>query len=62
MTITIYEIPNSNYVVLKTKNEDFKKRYGESFGIPEVKLFKTMVEIAIWANNELHEECLFEVD
>ncbi len=62
MTITIYEGYDSSYVIIKAKNENFRKRYGGQLEVPVTELFKTMLEISVWVNNDLGDACLFEVE
>ena len=62
MIITIYEGYDNSYIMLGSKNKEFRKAYGEVVKIPNSLIYKNLAEISSWVNNELDEECLFEVD
>ena len=62
MTITIYEGYDKSYVILGSKDERFSKEYGSLMRVYTSNLYKDLTEVAKWVNNELGEECLFEVD
>lgn len=62
MVITIYEGYDNSYVLLGSKDERFSKAYGRVVRIPTNLLYKNLSEISAWVNNELGEECLFDVD
>ena len=62
MTITIYEGYDNSYVMLGSKDERFVKAWGSVFKIPVSAMYKDLSQVAYWCNNELGEECLFEVD
>ena len=61
MVITIYEGYDKSYVMLGSKDERFRKEWGEVVKIPSTMFYRNLSEIASWVNNELDEECLFEV-
>lgn len=62
MTITIYEGYTKDYVILKSNNEDFKKKFGEQLNVYcNTRMYKVLSEFSSWVNNELGEECLFEI-
>ena len=62
MTITIYEGYDKSYIMLGSKNPEFAKAWGSVVKIPVSNLYKDLEQIAKWANNDLGEECLFEID
>lgn len=62
MTITIYEGYDSSYILLGSKDERFQKEWGQAVRVPVGLIYRNLAEIAAWVNNELEEECLFEVD
>lgn len=67
MTVTIYEGYDKTYIMLGSKDERFakawgRKVYGGAYKVPVSNLYKDLSAVASWANNELGEECLFEVD
>ena len=61
MTITIYEGYDKNYVMLGSKNPEFINTWGNTYKVPTTSIYKDMQNIANWVNNELGEECLFEI-
>ena len=61
MTITIYEGYDKSYVMLGSKDERFRKAYGDVVKIPTSNIWKDLEGVAIWCNNEIGEECLFEI-
>lgn len=62
MVVTIYECYDKHHVILKSNNKEFKEKYGSHIYLPTDTIYKKFSEIATWANNDLKEECLFEVD
>lgn len=62
MTITIYEGYSIGYVLLGSKDERFHRHYGNIVRTSLTCLYATMTDIAKWVNNELGEECLFDID
>lgn len=62
MTITIYEGYDSSYVLIGSKDERFAKAWGQVYRVPVANLYREMVALAEWVNNEFGEACLFEVD
>lgn len=62
MTITIYAGYDKTYILLGSKDERFGREFGNTVRIPVTNIYKNLCEIASWCNNELDEECLFEVD
>lgn len=62
MTITIYEGFDKSYVLLGSKDEKFHKAWGSVVRIPVSNIYRDLAQISTWCNNELGEECLFEVD
>ena len=61
MTITLYEGHDNSYIMLGCKDERFNRRYG-LLRVPTASAYKDLAEVASWCNNDLGEECLFEVD
>ena len=62
MTITIYEGYDDSYVLVGSKDERFRAVWGNMMTIPTRLVYKNLEEISSWVNNELSEECLFEID
>lgn len=62
MIITIYAGYDNSYVLLGSKNEEFHKTWGNIVRIPASAIYRDLAQISAWCNNELNEECLFEVD
>lgn len=62
MVITIYRGFDDSYVLLGCKDERFHKAWGSVVKIPCSCIYKNFAEIACWCNNDLGEECLFEMD
>ena len=62
MVITIYDSYDSSYVILGSKNEEFIKAYGERYKIPSSAIYTQLSKISNYVNNELHDECIFEID
>lgn len=62
MIITIYEGYDKSYVLLGSKDERFNKAWGNTMRIPVSNIYKELAYIASWCNNEIGEECLFEID
>lgn len=70
MTLTISADSEKKYFEVYTKDERFANapmagagRGYRTFYVPIYKKswFEQLEEIASWVNNELHEECLFEI-
>lgn len=62
MIITIYEGYDKSYVMLGSKDERFSKAWGNVVKISVSNIYRDLAQICSWCNNELGEECLFEVD
>lgn len=62
MTITIYEGYDKDYVMLGSKNPEFAKAWGSVYKVTVSNIYKDLHTVAEWVNNELGEECLFEID
>ena len=62
MIITIYEGYDKSYVMLGSKNEEFHRTWGNIVRIPVHHIYKELSDICRWCNNEIGEECLFEID
>lgn len=61
MTITIYEGYDKSYIMLGAKNQEFRNTWGNTYKVPTASIYKDLQNIASWVNNELGEECLFEI-
>ena len=62
MTITIYDSVKPNKVIVENKRDKFVERYGHiNIYVDKKDLFSVMQEMSKWVNNELKEECLFEI-
>ena len=57
MTITIYDSVKPTKVIVECKKLDYYKREY----VDKKDLFSKMQELSKWVNNELKEECLFEI-
>lgn len=62
MTVTIYEGYDKSYIMLGSKDQRFVKAWGNVFKVPVSNLYKDLASVTSWANNELEEELLFEVE
>lgn len=62
MTVTIYDGATYDYVILKSKHPEFIKKYGRQYEVSTRFIYMMLAEVTSWANNDLKEECLFEVD
>lgn len=62
MTITIYEGYDNSYIMLGCKDQRFHDAWGSVVKIPVSSVYKNLAQVASWCNNDLGEECLFEVD
>lgn len=62
MTVTIYEGYDKSYIMLGSKDERFARTWGSVYKVPVSNLYKDLENVERWANNELGEECLFEID
>ena len=62
MTITVYESIKPDKALIESKRDEFIKRYGKMLvELPAKDLVHEMRMISVWCNNELKEECLFEI-
>lgn len=62
MTITIYEGNDKSYVLFGSKDQRFAQAWGSVFRCPVSNIYRDLSQITTWCNNELKEECLFEVE
>lgn len=60
MVITVYESVKKGSAIVECKSDKFINKYNKMYFTTD-NLLKTMTEIATWCNNELKEECLFEM-
>ena len=62
MTITIYESIKPTMVIIECKRKEFVDKFGKcELPVDNFMLAHRMKEISAWVNNELKEECLFEI-
>ena len=67
MVITIYEGYDKGYCWLSITSgnsdcrEAWRKKYGGDVRVHCKNLFTVMLEMSSWANNEMCEECVFDV-
>lgn len=61
MTISIIEL-DKNYLGIGSKDKRFTEHFGDVLRSSKTGLFDMMENIAVWANNELKEAILFEVE
>lgn len=61
MTITIYEGYDKTYVMLGCKDKRFAKAWGDVYRVPVSNIYKDLEQVTYWCNNDLGEECLFEI-
>ena len=62
MIITVYESIKPDKALIESKNDKFIERYGKMLvEIPAKDLVHEMRMISVWVNNDLKEECLFEI-
>lgn len=62
MVITIYEGYDKSYILLGSKDERYAQAWGNVHRVRVTDLYRELASITNWVNNELGEECLFEVD
>lgn len=68
MVITIHECGENDYcrINVTVGNNDCRmawtEKYGTEIRVHRRNLFEVMLEIASWVNNEMCEECLFDVE
>jgi hypothetical protein len=62
MTLTIYKGSDTSYVLIGSKDERFAEAWGGVVKVPTNHLYEQLSDIAKWANNDIGEECLFEID
>lgn len=62
MIITIYEGYDKTYIMLGAKDKRFSQAWGSVYKVPVSNIYKDLAQVASWVNNELGEECLFEMD
>ena len=62
MIITIYKGTDSHSVLLGSKDHRFAEAWGSVYRAPVNCIYDELSNITRWVNNELKEECLFEVD
>ena len=62
MTITMYRGYTDDYIILTSKHEEFIREYGSKVNVyTNTGMYGVFSEIATWCNNEVGEECLFEM-
>lgn len=62
MTLTIRKGVTPDHFILTSKDRRFTKEFGAVYKVYNYRVYDTLAEITAWVNNELEEECLFEVD
>lgn len=62
MTVTIHEGNDKAHVVLGSKDNRFAQVWGDVYKCPVSNIYRDLSQITYWCNNELKEECLFEVE
>lgn len=62
MVVTVYEGYDKSYVMLGSKDPRFAESWGSVYKVPVSNIYRDLSQVAIWANNELGEELLFEMD
>lgn len=62
MTITIYESNDKHSVMLGSKDKRFAEAWGSVYKVSTANIYADLAAITAWANNELNEACLFEID
>lgn len=62
MVIAISEGLNKAYIVLNSKDRRFRQKYDVDYKVDALSVYKELASIASWVNNDLNEECLFEMD
>lgn len=62
MIITISKGTSKSSISLTSKNAQFKVFWGDVIRINSSALYDTLSEISDFVNNELCDECLFEID
>lgn len=62
MTLKIYEGFDKSYVNILSRDERFIKAWGTIYRAYTNNLYKDLANLSEWCNNDLGEECLFEVD
>ena len=62
MVITIAKTRNEQLLVTSNSTKFTDKYDSVVLVIPKTNLFEVMTELADWSNNELNEECIFEVE
>ena len=61
MIVTMYEGYDDSYFILKSKDEEFQKKFGAKVIVNTNEVYKTLSNITDWCNNVIGDECLFEV-
>ena len=62
MVITVYESVKPDKALIESQRDEFIERYGKMLvELPAKDLVHEMRMISVWCNNELKEECLFEI-
>ena len=62
MVVTIQNSGDYGCVWISSKHHKFNNKWGGSFKIEKRDLFDYMYKISSWANNELNEEMLFDLE
>ena len=62
MVVAIYEGYDKSYVMLGSKDKRFAETWGSVFKVPTSNIFKDLEQVSRWCNEELGEECSFEIN
>lgn len=62
MIITIHEGYDESYIILTSGDKRFREKYGKYVHVMANNVYKELEAIADLCNNELGDECLFEID
>ena len=62
MIITIYRGSDDSHILLGSKDSRFHVLWGNIVQVPVLLVYVSLADITAWVNNELNEECLFEID
>lgn len=62
MIVTIYAGYDKSYILLGSKDERFAKAWGNVYRVPVSNLVQDLESVVRWADSELGEEVLFNVD